>query len=437
MDYEPSYNNYYNALLIALEIGDQIHLATIYNSLGGFYYNCENYTDAEVFWQKARQIHYDLENQEGIAKTENNIGEVFRLTGNYKMALPYFERAVAINKKLKFNTWLSTNYDNIGMIYHMMGDNEKSLSYLYKGLTLAKDIEFAKGECTSYSSLGLFYYENNKLDSALKYFWKSYLLATEIQEIRTLKAASEGLSKTHKCMSNFDSALMFQEKFKNYSDTILNGRNLTRLSLVMAQTQFENEKRIEEIRQKKSRNRYILVIITLVSVVIIISLIYYNQRNKFRYLDLKKQHLELEKKYLNNELTNFAMHITQKNELLNDLKNRIQSLRHSGADKQNTGLSGINSLIIQSLSHKDDIEVFQNNADKLNREFIVELKQKFPSLTTNEVQLCTLLKLNLSTKEIASIRQVTPRAVKMARYRLRKKLELPLEGDISEFLNKL
>lgn len=150
---------------------------------------------------------------------------------------------------------------------------------------------------------------------------------------------------------------------------------------------------------------------------------------------MKKQNLELEKKYLNNELTNFAIHINQKNEFLTELKSRIQNIRKLEEKEQDIQISELNSLITQNLQQKDDSEDFQIHADKLNREFVIKLNQKFPHLTPKEVQLCILLKLNLSTKEIASMRYVTPRAIKVARYRLRKKLNLPLEGNISEYLN--
>jgi DNA-binding CsgD family transcriptional regulator len=206
---------------------------------------------------------------------------------------------------------------------------------------------------------------------------------------------------------------------------------------MLAQAQFENENRMREIKQRKTQNRYLIIILTLGLVLVSIGLVYFIQRNKVQLLDLKKKNLELEKKYLNNELTNFAIHINQKNVFLTDLKSQIQNFRKLENEDQDAKISELNSLITQNLQQKDESEDFQIHADKLNREIVIKLNQKFPDLTPKEVQLCVLLKLNLSTKEIASIKHVTPRAVKVARYRLRKKLNLPLEGNISEYLNEL
>lgn len=437
MQYDSAYNNYYQALLKALKTENDIQLGEIYNSLGGFYYDCGNIGDAEIYWQKAINISSKINDLKGIARMENNIGEVYRLNGEYHKALDCFSRALVINRDMENKHWLATNYDNMGMIYHKLGKQEKALEFINNGIYLSREIGYAKGESAGYSSLGLFYQNNNQPDSALKYFRLAFSLSQKIHEINTLKKASEGLSKVYELSVQPDSALYYQKKFKNFSDTILNTRNLTRVSLLLAQAQFENENRMREIKVKKTRNRYFIVILALALVLVIISFIYFIQRNKVQLLDLKKQNLELEKKYLNNELTNFAIHINQKNEFLSDLKGRIQNLRIQSSKDDDNSISEIKSLIMQNIQQKDDIDDFYNYADKLNRELVIKLNQKFPGLTANEIQLCVLLKLNLSTKEVASIRHVTPRAIKVARYRLRKKLNLPAEGNISDYLNSI
>ena len=62
---------------------------------------------------------------------------------------------------------------------------------------------------------------------------------------------------------------------------------------------------------------------------------------------------------------------------------------------------------------------------------------KYPKLTANELKLCTFLRLNLSTKEIAQLMNISLRGVELSRYRLRKKLELPTETSLFEFFNSI
>lgn len=77
------------------------------------------------------------------------------------------------------------------------------------------------------------------------------------------------------------------------------------------------------------------------------------------------------------------------------------------------------------------------NVEKVNQDFFNKLDQNFPELTINEKQLCGLIRLNLSTKDIASIKNISPKSVEMGRYRLRKKLNLAPKEELSAFLRRL
>ncbi|MCB0622214.1 MAG: hypothetical protein KDC41_26670, partial [Saprospiraceae bacterium] len=89
------------------------------------------------------------------------------------------------------------------------------------------------------------------------------------------------------------------------------------------------------------------------------------------------------------------------------------------------------------LKINEDIQEFQMNVETVNQDFFHRLNERFPELTSNEKQLCGLIRLNLSTKEIAAIRNITPRSAEMGRYRLRKKLHLQPEEEIQTFLQEL
>ncbi len=69
--------------------------------------------------------------------------------------------------------------------------------------------------------------------------------------------------------------------------------------------------------------------------------------------------------------------------------------------------------------------------------FINRLKEKYPDLTTNDHRLCAYLRMNLSTKEIAALSNISPRGVEGSRYRLRKKMDLPNELNLNEFMNEI
>ena len=94
--------------------------------------------------------------------------------------------------------------------------------------------------------------------------------------------------------------------------------------------------------------------------------------------------------------------------------------------------------IIKTLNEEDKIsEDWHNFAihfDKVHSSFLTALKNKFPALTPNELKLSAYLRMNLSTKEVAQLMNISVRGVEISRYRLRKKLELPTETNLFNFL---
>ncbi len=91
-------------------------------------------------------------------------------------------------------------------------------------------------------------------------------------------------------------------------------------------------------------------------------------------------------------------------------------------------------MITQDLSIDRDREKFQMHINEQNSNFIHKLGESFPSITDNEKRLASLLRLNLSSKEIASILNISPKSVEMNRYRLRKKLKVNPKVNLNDFI---
>ena len=117
-----------------------------------------------------------------------------------------------------------------------------------------------------------------------------------------------------------------------------------------------------------------------------------------------------------------------------------ESLKEIVDSPANESRKKARELLMSTSNHlqiNDDIKEFQMNVEKVNQDFFNRLNQKFPDLTPNERHLCGLIRLNLSTKEIAVIRNISPKSVEMGRYRLRKKLNLGPKEEITSFLQNL
>ena len=139
----------------------------------------------------------------------------------------------------------------------------------------------------------------------------------------------------------------------------------------------------------------------------------------------------------NNELINFALHIVHKNEFIQSVKSDVKNLKNKTEEEKSALIKNLIFKITQNLRVNRELEEFQKDVDKVNRDFFSKLFEKYPNLTKNEKQLSALLRLNLSSKEIASLNSISTKAVEMSRYRLRKKLNLDQNANLTDFLQNI
>ncbi|HEX6914816.1 MAG TPA: triple tyrosine motif-containing protein [Chitinophagaceae bacterium] len=150
---------------------------------------------------------------------------------------------------------------------------------------------------------------------------------------------------------------------------------------------------------------------------------------------LRNEKLEAEISHKNTELASTAMHLVQKGELLGKIKEQMLKIRKNGSpEKDSEDLK----KILRSISEEDKLdeqwEQFTMHFDKVHSNFLVIIRNRFPNLTANELKLCAYLRMNLSTKEIAQLMNISVRGVEISRYRLRKKLRLATEVNLFDFL---
>jgi DNA-binding CsgD family transcriptional regulator len=135
---------------------------------------------------------------------------------------------------------------------------------------------------------------------------------------------------------------------------------------------------------------------------------------------------------------NMALNIIQKNESLRALSKKIDLFRANPKFAQcYAELFELQNMIRETLQLDKDRDTFQLYVNQNNEMFYSSLREKYPKLTPNEVRLTALIRLDLSSKEIASILNISSKSVEMNRYRLRKKMQLSGSVNLSEFIRSL
>lgn len=161
--------------------------------------------------------------------------------------------------------------------------------------------------------------------------------------------------------------------------------------------------------------------------------------NKFEVEKLEKQKAKIELDYKNKDLTNFAIDISRKQEVLMELKSGLRKIEKSSLVDETTKKS-VRSLIQYANSNlivDEQLMNFQENVEKVNHKFLDQLEKRYPELTELDKNICGLIRIGLSSKEIASMRNVSYNAIRMSRYRLRKKLGIDEGVNIVMFLKSI
>ena len=154
-----------------------------------------------------------------------------------------------------------------------------------------------------------------------------------------------------------------------------------------------------------------------------------------KLISLKNIQLEQELINKNRELANSALNIVYKNEMLNTLHQELTNLNDSSGNKLSSDqLRKVNKLIEEAHNDDRDWDIFEKSFNEAHENFFKKLKGEYPGLVPNDLKLCAYLRLNMSSKEIASLLNISTRGVEIRRYRLRKKLNLQTSKNLSEFL---
>ena len=154
--------------------------------------------------------------------------------------------------------------------------------------------------------------------------------------------------------------------------------------------------------------------------------------NDKRIVELKNESLENEVKLKSKQLANTAMALVKKNETLLELKSEL--VVHKSAFDNYYAYKKLIKKIDGSIGHEDEWAIFEHNFNQVHEKFFNKLKKKHPNLTPKDLKVCAYIKMDLTTKEIAPLMNVSVRGVETQRYRLKQKLDLESDNSVTDYV---
>ena len=129
------------------------------------------------------------------------------------------------------------------------------------------------------------------------------------------------------------------------------------------------------------------------------------------------------------------MHIVQKNETLAKLREELDhAVKQTRDSEARTNIKKVIGILSDDQRLEDDWESFALHFDQVHTDFLRRLKEKFPQLSPKDLKLCAYLRMNLTTKDIAPLLNISVRGVEISRYRLRKKMNIGAEINLNDFM---
>ena len=159
------------------------------------------------------------------------------------------------------------------------------------------------------------------------------------------------------------------------------------------------------------------------------------EKREQQIIALENEKLESELTVKSKELAVSTMTIIKKNEILVSIKEEVILQKEAlGSQYPNKYYDKLIRLLDENLSSEDDWAIFQTNFDRIHENFFRNLHIRFPDLTPNDLRFCAYLRLNLSSKDIAHLMNISLKGVEVGRYRVRKKIGIPSTKSLTEFM---
>ncbi|MDR0507055.1 MAG: tetratricopeptide repeat protein [Dysgonamonadaceae bacterium] len=453
----------------AIALAEERHLenikALIYNNIGAIHYNHGELDKAEEYFQKAIVINEESGNKIELFNNYNNLGGVYVMRRIYDKALDCALLAIQqLNREQNANLYYFMQ-TNIAHLHLLKKDMNLAFSYLNNSRNNQENLGFNNDLVQTYLMLSKASEEIGQKDSARLYMEKAVAQARRINNKYIESHILSEAAHFYKRNGQIEKAYPALQKATEINDSILLEDNRQKISnmermYIAEKKNRENEMEIKNITLQKlasDRQRIIFVTIAIFLIVAVLYLINYSktkerERKKEELLLLQQKELHRKEQELqkqkeqelsstielkNRELTSFTLSLTKNSEFITDLIDNLKRLSLEVKEKQakESIRMIINKLSIRNST--DNWEEFSYYFEKVHPSFYQNLEKQYSGLTVKEKRLCALLHLGLSSKEIAAITFKEVRSVESARNRLRKRLGVGQEQNLTEFIQNI
>lgn len=431
--------------------------AIVNNALGIFFRNREEYEKAKWHYRSAALGFLQLEDWRATGDVYNNLGNIFSSKEEYDSSLVYLNKALFYYNQTPSSYFTIIVKCNLGGVYERKGDYIRALTLFEEALELSKKEKAPDERAAVFNFLGSVHIKLGKLEEANDYLMRSKKLSQDLNNLDRLDNVLVTLIELEKAKNNWQQAYHWSNELIVLRDSIYSLEKQSAIDEVSAL--FDLEKKDAEIHYLKTEKElnanirfWLRISIGLLILAVVIVFLWLKtkvtqerskkeQAERLKEVEVKNLKLEQEKiasdlSFKEKELTTFALQMVHKNELIDSIQKKLNNILNEPEDWKDD----LKKLIVKLKQHQligNDLIPFDKHLQEISSSFFSQLEQRYPDLTNNEKRLAALLRIGLSSKEIAVLNNVSESAVKISRHRLRKKLNLDSTVNLNELFRSL
>ncbi|GAA4276760.1 tetratricopeptide repeat protein [Aquimarina mytili] len=452
-------NNSYKAYH---RIQDKKGIANTTLNIGMVYADLKEYKKAQQYYEQAINGFTALGLKSRIATTFTKIGTMLVEQHKNEEALKYLTDALKMHSDNNFTYGIAEAHNKLGILYLNKNEIEQAYYHIKRSKELGSKVSDIDGLTNNLIIHGKILRLSGKFERAVKEISKGLKLAKENNLKKYELFAYEELKELKKQQSKPEEAYYFYDKYIVLRDSLFNLEKSKQIAYIeFANELEEKDKELVSFKAQEKKDDIIQLILVLSVIIISISgcfiyIISREQAKKSNQLAIKTRELlesahaltqkelensELKQKELkqkldfkNKELSSYTLNFIKKNEIVQNIEHTIQQIKKSPSLEKTKLIADLNKIVRKNISIDRDWEDFRRFFEDAHQGFYAQLKSKHPDLSTNDLKICSLIRLNLNVKEMAGILGISPDSARTARYRLRKKLKLSPEQEIFSYL---
>lgn len=456
---------YHKALAIAEEQELESDAAKIYNNIGAAYFRSD-VNMAESYFRKALEINTKIGDKKELCLNYNNLAGASMKQDRYDEALSYMLDALQLINKNEDAYFYHFMQCNIASLYMLKGENYLAISYLRNAVEYHRREGNLLDLIQCYNMLAEAYERQGNITEAMYYIELSETALASVTNRDFEANMSIILSRFYSRRNNFEKAYDLLLRATELRDSLTKVNDVKKIGNLEQiynneQKLRENALLISEMQLHKleddRRVTVIVIIIILLASVVVFLIVRTRLREKLHKTkeELAMQQIALSEKekelqrikeqelnktidQKNRELSSYALSYTKDNEFYDHICDELKQILLEINPRDKLHKERLRKILSELKHHEgtDNWQEFRLYFEQVHPSFYDSLDEICPGITQRQKRLCALLYIGLSTKEIASITFREVRSVESARNRLRRKMDIPSEETIHEFLSK-